>query len=152
MGFATSSDLRPIWSRYPSYKFLQMMGFMESIVWLAHAAPDASYAGARNGTRLIVGRWCRQQWRATMDISEHMEVVDANDQHIGIVQSVDGDRINLVKDDALDSRHPFINKSQVAAVDGNKVRLAQKVSAITTRAFVSPERAEDESMGKKHQG
>ena len=78
-----------------------------------------------------------------MDISEHMEVVDGNDQHVGIVQSVEGDRINLVKDDALDPRHPFIDRSQVAAVDGNKVRLAQKVSAITTRAFVSPERAEE---------
>lgn len=86
-----------------------------------------------------------------MDISEHMEVVDANDQHIGIVQSVEGDRINLVKNDALDPRHPFIDKSQVAAVEDNKVRLSQKVSAITTRAFVSPERSE-ESTGKKQGG
>ena len=78
-----------------------------------------------------------------MDISENMEVVDANDQHVGIVQSVDGDRINLVKSDALDPRHPFIDRSQVASVDDNKVKLAQKVSAITTRAFVSPERAEE---------
>jgi len=77
-----------------------------------------------------------------MDISEHMEVVDGNDQHIGIVQSVEGGRINLVKTDALDPRHPFIDKSQVTAVEGNKVRIAQKVSAITTRAFVSPERAD----------
>lgn len=81
-----------------------------------------------------------------MDISAHMEVVDANDQHVGIVQSVEGDRINLVNDDALDPRHPFIEKSQVA-VEDNKVRLARKVSAITTRAFVSPERSED-SVGK----
>jgi hypothetical protein len=77
-----------------------------------------------------------------MDISEHMEVVDANDQHVGIVKSIDGDRINLVKDDALDPRHPYIERSQVAAVEHNKVRLAQKVSAITTRAFVSPDRPE----------
>jgi len=74
-----------------------------------------------------------------MDISEHMEVVDANDQHVGIVKSVEGSRIHLVESDALDPRHPFIDKSQVAAVENNKVRLAQKVSAITTRAFVSPE-------------
>ncbi len=78
-----------------------------------------------------------------MDICEHMEVVDANDQHVGIVQSVDGDRISLIKDDALDPRHPFIDKSQVAAVEHNKVRLSQKVSAITTRAFVSPEKSEE---------
>ena len=86
-----------------------------------------------------------------MDISEHIEVVDADDQHVGIVRSVEGDRINLVKDDALDPRHPFIDRSQVAAVELNKVRLAQKVSAITTRAFVSPERAE-QSGGKTHEG
>jgi hypothetical protein len=77
-----------------------------------------------------------------MDISEHMEVVDANDQHVGIVKSIDGDRIRLVGKDALDPKHPFIDKSQVAAVEHNKVRLAQKVSAITTRAFVSPDRPE----------
>ena len=79
-----------------------------------------------------------------MDISEHMEVVDANDQHVGIVQSVEGDRINLVKTDALDPRHPFINKSHVAPAEHNKVKLAHNASAITTRAFVSPERSEEE--------
>jgi len=83
-----------------------------------------------------------------MDISANMEVVDANDQHIGIVQSVDGERINLVEEDALDPRKPFVNRSEVTAVDGNKVRIAQKVSAITTRAFVSPQRGEDVE-GKK---
>ena len=86
-----------------------------------------------------------------MDICEHMEVVDANDQHVGIVQSIEGDRIHLIKNDALDSRHPFIDRGQVAAVEDNKVRLAQKISAITTRAFVSPERSED-SVGKKQGG
>jgi hypothetical protein len=82
-----------------------------------------------------------------MDISEHMEVVDANDQHVGIVQSVEGDRINLVKSDALDPQHSFIDRSQVTAVEDNKVRLAQRVSAITTRAFVSPERTEQKNGG-----
>ena len=86
-----------------------------------------------------------------MDISENMEVVDANGKHIGIVQSVEGDRINLVKDDALDPRHPYLDMSQVTAVDGNKVRIAQKVSAITTRAFVSPELGE-EVEGRKNGG
>jgi len=84
-----------------------------------------------------------------MDVRENMEVVDANDQHIGIVKSVEGDRINLVKNDALDPRHPFIDKSQVAAVEDNKVWLSQKVSAITTRAFVSPDRAKEGVDTKK---
>ena len=86
-----------------------------------------------------------------MDIRENMEIVDANDQHVGIVQSVEGDRIHLIKSDALDPRRPFIDKSQVAAIDGNTVKLAHKESAVTTRAFVSPERR-SESVGKKQGG
>ena len=72
-----------------------------------------------------------------MDICEHMEVVDANGQHVGIVEKVEGDRIKLIKSDALDPQHLFLDKSQVAVVEDNKVKLSQKVSAITTRAFIS---------------
>jgi hypothetical protein len=75
-----------------------------------------------------------------MDICEHMEVVDANDQHVGIVDKVEGDRIKLTKNDALDPQHLLLDISQVAGVEGNKVKLFQKVSAITTRAFLSPGR------------
>jgi hypothetical protein len=75
-----------------------------------------------------------------MDICEHMEVVDANGQHIRIVDKVEGDRIKLTKKDALDPQHLSLDISQVAGVEGNKVKLFQKVSAITTRAFLSPER------------
>jgi hypothetical protein len=75
-----------------------------------------------------------------MDICEHMEVVDANGQHVGIVDKVEGDRIKLTKKDALDPQHLFLDKSQVAGVEGNKVKLSQKVSAITTRAFLSQDR------------
>jgi hypothetical protein len=74
-----------------------------------------------------------------MDICEHMEVIDATGQHVGIVESVEGDRIKLIKKDALDPRLPFIDKSQVAAVEDDKVKLSQIVSAITTRAFLSPD-------------
>jgi hypothetical protein len=75
-----------------------------------------------------------------MDICEHMEVVDADGQHIGIVEKVEGDRIRLTKKDALDHQHLFLDKSQVAGVEGNKVKLSQKESAVTTRAFLSAER------------
>ena len=75
-----------------------------------------------------------------MDICEHMEVVDANGQHVGIVDKVEGDRIKLTKKDALDPQHLLLDISQVAGVEGNKVKLFQKVSATTTRAFLSPER------------
>jgi hypothetical protein len=91
---------------------------------------------------------CREPRMVTVDIREHMEVVDANNQHVGTVQSVEGDRINLVEDDALDPRHPFIDRSQIAAIEDNKIKLSQKVSAIPTRAFVSSGPAE-ENAGRK---
>jgi hypothetical protein len=75
-----------------------------------------------------------------MEIFEHMEVVDAHGQHVGIVEKVEGDRIKLTKKDALDPQHLFLDKSQVSGVEHNKVKLFQKVSAITTRAFLSQER------------
>ena len=75
-----------------------------------------------------------------MVICEHMEVVDADGQHVGIVDKVEGDRIKLTKKDALDLQHLFLDISQVAGVEGNKVKLSQKVSAITTRAFLSQDR------------
>jgi hypothetical protein len=77
--------------------------------------------------------------RTRMDICEHMKVVDADNQHVGIVEKVEGDRIKLSEKDALDPQNLFLDKSQVAGVEGNKVRLSQKVSAVTTRAFLSPE-------------
>jgi hypothetical protein len=72
-----------------------------------------------------------------MDICEDMEVVDANGQHVGVVEKVEGDRFKLIKSAALDPQHLFLDKSQVARVEDNKVKLSQKVSAITTRAFLS---------------
>jgi len=70
-----------------------------------------------------------------MDILENMEVVDANDQHVGIVGKVEGERIMLKE--AIDAQHPFVERNQVACVEGNKVKLSQQTSAITTCAFVS---------------
>ena len=72
-----------------------------------------------------------------MDISKNMEVVDANDQHVGIVDMVEGDHIKLEKEMALDPRQLTIAKSEVERVEGNKVYLSRSASAITTRAFVS---------------
>ena len=61
-----------------------------------------------------------------MEICEHMEVVDADGQHVGIVYKVEGNRIELTKKDALDPQHLFVDKSQVAGIEGNKVVLSWK--------------------------
>ena len=78
-----------------------------------------------------------------MDIAPHMEIVDANDQHVGTVESVEGMRFKMFEKDALDPKELFLNLSQVAKVDQSKVWLSQKVSAVTTRAFLSPAVAEN---------
>jgi hypothetical protein len=78
-----------------------------------------------------------------MQICEHMEVIDADGQHVGLVDKVEGDRIKLTKKDSLDGQHLFLDKGQVAGVEGNKVKLAQKVSSVTTRAWLSPEAVND---------
>ncbi len=74
-----------------------------------------------------------------MDIVEHMEVVDANDQHVGTVEKVEGNRIKLAEGDALDPRNLFVDKKLVVKVEANKVYLSHHVSSITTRSFLSSE-------------
>jgi hypothetical protein len=63
-----------------------------------------------------------------MDIKEHMEVIGADGVHIGTVDKVEGSRIKLTKKDSGEGRHKghhhFIEKSLVAEVEGNKVRLS----------------------------
>ena len=52
-----------------------------------------------------------------MDIAPHMEIVDAKDQHVGTVESVEGTRFEMFEKDALDPKELFLNLSQVAKVD-----------------------------------
>jgi hypothetical protein len=65
-----------------------------------------------------------------MDIREHMEIVDADGTHVGTVDKLEGDRIKLTKKDSGDGQHHFIEKSQVATVEGNKVKLTQIASSL----------------------
>ena len=62
------------------------------------------------------------------DIKEHMEVIGADGVHVGTVDKVDGNRIKLVKRDSGEGSHKghhhFVDRSLVADVEGNKVRLS----------------------------
>ena len=66
------------------------------------------------------------------DIKEHMEVIGADGVHIGTVDKVEGSRIKLTKKDSGEGSHKghhhFIDKSLVAEVEGNKVRLNAAVA------------------------
>ena len=63
-----------------------------------------------------------------LDIKEHMEVIGADGVHIGTVDKVEGNRIKLTKRDSgegsHEGHHHFIDRSLVADVEGDKVRLS----------------------------
>jgi hypothetical protein len=68
-------------------------------------------------------------------IREHMEVIGADEVHVGTVDCVKGDRIVLTKADSRaqvegaeegthSGHHHYIPVGLVAAVDGNQIRLS----------------------------
>ena len=58
-------------------------------------------------------------------IREHMEVIGADGAHVGTVDKVDGDRINLTKSDrGAGGKHHHLPLSLVAGVEGDKLRLS----------------------------
>ena len=65
-------------------------------------------------------------------IREHMEVIGADGAHVGTVDHIDGDRIKLTKKDSSagfaegshEGHHHYLPLSQVAGIEGDKVRLA----------------------------
>jgi hypothetical protein len=56
-------------------------------------------------------------------IREHMEVVDDSGRHCGTVDHIEGDRIKLSRKDSSDGQHHYVQLSQVAGIEGDKVRL-----------------------------
>jgi hypothetical protein len=70
------------------------------------------------------------------EIKEHMEVIGADGVHVGTVDKVEGGRIKLTKRDSGEGSHKghhhFIDKSLVASVEGNKVRLSANADVAVT--------------------
>src|SRR4051812_21790619 len=70
------------------------------------------------------------RWRRSMaDLSrirEHMEIIGADGVHVGTVDSVDGDRIKLIKADSgsHSSHHHYVSTGLVADIEGDKIRLS----------------------------
>ncbi|WP_310533565.1 DUF2171 domain-containing protein [Novosphingobium sp.] len=56
-------------------------------------------------------------------LREQMDVVDANGDHCGTIDSIDGDRIKLTRNDSTDGQHHYIEIGQVAGIEGGQVRL-----------------------------
>ncbi len=87
-------------------------------------------------------------WRATRQgkrqllgqVSEHMIVVGSDDEQLGTVDHVRGDRIILTKGDSEDGRHHVIGCSQVDRVEADRVILDQP-AAEAKRRFLNEERS-----------
>lgn len=58
-------------------------------------------------------------------IREHMEVTDANGQHIGTVDNVKDDRIKLTRSDSEDNMHHYMPLDSVDRIDDNRVYLKE---------------------------
>jgi hypothetical protein len=71
------------------------------------------------------------KWRSTRQtkrqmlgqVREHMEVVGSDEQPVGKVDCVRGDRIVLTKGDSDDNRHHALNCSQIDRIEGDRVIL-----------------------------
>lgn len=59
-------------------------------------------------------------------IREHQEVIDDSGRHVGTVDHIEGDRIKLARSDASDGKHHYVLLSQVAGIEGGKVRLRER--------------------------
>jgi hypothetical protein len=58
-------------------------------------------------------------------IKEHMDVVGSDDQHVGTVDRVEGQRIKLArKDPSAGGEHHYIDVSKVSSVQEGRVRLS----------------------------
>lgn len=57
------------------------------------------------------------------EIREHMTVIDSAGATVGIVDSVDGDRIKLTREHSADGHHHYIAIGDVESVEGNTVYL-----------------------------
>jgi hypothetical protein len=65
------------------------------------------------------------------NIREHMEVFGSDDQPVGTVDRVEGDRIKLTKSDpAAKGQHHYISLDSVASVDGSAIRLRQTAQEV----------------------
>ena len=84
---------------------------------------DSQGSGQQRGGTSMDSRFADQ-------IREHMEVIDADGQHVGTVDELQGDRIKLTKSDSGmgggTGEHRYLPLSQVQGVEGSRVRLSTR--------------------------
>ena len=80
-------------------------------------------------------------------IKEHMEIIGADDVHIGTVDKVEGNRIKMTKADSGShgDHHHYFSEGLVATIEGNQVRL----SAAGSVAILLEEEEDGEALADK---
>ena len=80
------------------------------------------------------------------EIKEHMEIIGSDDQHVGTVDKVEGDRIKLTKRDAGEGQHEghhhFLPLALVAEVEGGDVVRLSANAAVAAEMFEEEEGGE----------
>tara|TARA_Y100001963_G_scaffold136251_1_gene198717 strand:- start:124 stop:378 length:255 start_codon:yes stop_codon:yes gene_type:complete len=56
-------------------------------------------------------------------IKEHMEVTDADGEHVGTVDKVEDEKIKLTKTDSSDEQHHYLDLDDVDRLEDNRVYL-----------------------------
>ena len=68
------------------------------------------------------------------EIREHMQVIDAEGAPVGVVDSLEGDRIKLTRESSgmgsHEGHHHFIPRGLVAEIEGDTVRLSARADAL----------------------
>ena len=80
-------------------------------------------------------------------VREHMDVIGADGVHVGTVDSVEGNRIKLIKADSgsHSGHHHYVSAGLVADIEGNQVRL----SANGANAALLEEEADGSALGEQ---
>ncbi|WP_310535304.1 DUF2171 domain-containing protein [Novosphingobium sp.] len=91
--------------------------------------PDGTFGQRQDSAQGGYGSGQQQQFEAgdagqfRDQLREQMDVVDANGDHCGTIDSIDGDRIKLTRNDSTDGQHHYVEMGQVAGIEGGQVRL-----------------------------
>jgi hypothetical protein len=97
----------------------------------------ASWRSTRQSKRQMIGQ-----------IREHMEVFGSDEQAVGRVDKVRGDRIILTKGDSPDAQHHSVNCTMIDRVEGDKVYLGQP--ADQARTMFGNEERDEQGEGGAH--
>jgi len=80
-------------------------------------------------------------------VREHMDVIGADGVHVGTVDSVEGNRIKLIKADSGShgGHHHYVSEGLIAGIEGNQVRL----SANGANATLLEEEQDGSALGEQ---